>query len=124
MRLSSLVSIGAAAVTLSSCATIFAKHTVSIPIGSDPTGADVYVDGSRVGTSPTTVEVVNRKPHVITVRKAGHKEATCRIETGTGVGWIVLDVLGGLIPVIIDAATGEWNSLKTKTCNVNLVTEG
>ena len=25
-----------------------------------------------------------------------------------GAGWVVLDILGGVVPVIIDAATGAW----------------
>jgi hypothetical protein len=25
-----------------------------------------------------------------------------------GVKWIVLDILGGFVPVIVDAATGNW----------------
>ena len=32
-----------------------------------------------------------------------------------GAGYVVLDVLGGLLPVIIDAATGSWYVLSTNT---------
>jgi hypothetical protein len=32
-----------------------------------------------------------------------------------GAGWTVLDVLGGLIPLIVDAATCSWNQLENTT---------
>jgi hypothetical protein len=35
-----------------------------------------------------------------------------------GGGWIVLDVLAGLVPVIIDAATGEWSSVDEEDCRL------
>jgi len=35
-------------------------------------------------------------------------------------GIVVLDILVGLVPVIIDAATGAWNSLSPNMVNVTL----
>ena len=44
---------------------------------SEPHGADVYVDGTKVlGTTPAVVEVTrDHRPHTIEVRKAGYKPA-------------------------------------------------
>lgn len=39
----------------------------------------------------------------------------------SGAGWIVLDVLAGLVPIIVDAATGAWYGLDQD--NVNAVLE-
>lgn len=36
-------------------------------------------------------------------------------------GWIVLDILGALVPVVIYAATGAWYSLDQK--NIDAVLE-
>ncbi|ETA27261.1 hypothetical protein SJDPG2_04310 [Porphyromonas gingivalis SJD2] len=33
--------------------------------------------------------------------------------------WVVLDVLGGLIPVAIDAITGNWYGLDQNKLNVD-----
>jgi hypothetical protein len=107
-------------ILLSGCATLFASHTAQVSFGSDPAGADVLVDGSRVATTPGTVELASNKSHVVTLRKAGYQDATCTLNTNVGAGWIVLDVLGGLVPVVIDAATSNWNGLSTKVCNQNL----
>jgi len=104
----------------SGCATLFAHKTVMAPLSTDPPGAEVFVDGHRVGQTPMTFELSQRREHVITFRKAGYKEATCTIARSVGAGWVILDVLGGLVPVIIDAATGSWYGSNPKACNVNL----
>ena len=104
----------------SACATLFASKNTMAPMSSDPPGAEVFVDGHRVGQTPMTLELSHKSEHVITFRKAGYKEATCTIGRSVGAGWIVLDVIGGLIPVIIDAATGSWYGSNPKLCSVNL----
>lgn len=37
-----------------------------------------------------------------------------------GVGWILVDVLGGFVPLIVDAATSSWNQLDTTTVRCSL----
>ena len=53
---------------------------------------------------------------------ASKDTGTLRVTSRATVGasWVILDVLGGLVPIIIDAATGKWNSLDRETCNINL----
>ncbi len=53
-------------------------------------------------------------------RKEGYKEASCTLMRSTGAGWVILDILGGLIPVAIDAATGSWNQTKGSSCSGKL----
>ncbi len=38
-----------------------------------------------------------------------------------GAGWIILDILGGLVPIIVDVATGGWYELDNT--NVKVVLE-
>ncbi len=109
-----------AAVLLSGCATLFASKSKELSLISDPQGAEVYINGSRVGVTPMNFRVDNNKPQTVTFRKAGHKEVSCHLTTKTGAGWIVLDVLAGLVPVIIDAATGDWKQLDGSSCSVAL----
>ena len=72
-----------------------------------------------------SVELNNhQKAQTITVNKDGFREASCTVATGVGAGWVILDILGGLVPLIIDAATGEWRSISDAPCNVTLATEG
>ena len=119
-RTVSLIALAFASLAASSCATLFASKSTMAPLSSDPPGAEVFVDGHRVGQTPMTYELTHRREHVITFRKAGYKEASCAIARSVGAVWVVLDVVAGLVPVIIDAATGSWDNTRPNACNVNL----
>lgn len=109
-----------AAVVLFGCATILAgKGPVEIPTASTPTGADVYLDGNRLGTTPMNVKVERKKAQTLVFKKAGFKDTSCILEKSTGAGWVILDVVFGLVPVVVDAVTGDWTSVKG-TCTMVL----
>lgn len=57
-----------------------------------------------------------RREHTILFRKEGYRDKTYRVTRSAGVGWVILDILGGLAPLIVDAATGDW--LDTDDVNV------
>lgn len=109
--------------TAVACGTLFNSGSKSVSMSSEPSEAEVYVDGGRRGITPITLELDNQSEHTVVFRKDGHEEVTCQIGTSVGAGYVILDVLGGLVPVIIDAATGKWKSLDKETCNVNLPAE-
>ena len=67
------------------------------------------------------MDLNNHVGHRITLRREGHQDFTCVLETGIPSKWVVLDILGGLLPVIIDAATGDWKELQTDVCNATLL---
>lgn len=93
-------------------------------MASDPHGAEVFLDGNRVGTTPMRLRVDNGKSQVVTFKKAGYKDVSCQLTSKTGAGWVVLDVLTGLVPIVIDAATGNWKQVKESGCSVTLTTGG
>lgn len=84
---------------------------MGIPVATTPAGADVFLDGNRLGTTPVKVQVERKKPHTLVFRKEGYKEASCILATSTGAGWVILDILTGLVPVVIDAVTGDWTKV-------------
>ena len=90
------------------CATILSNPNQQINVASDPDGAKVYIGGQYVGETPVMYKVDSRKTHNIEFRKEGYKTKTYYLGNFVGGGWVVLDVLFGLVPVIIDAATGSW----------------
>jgi len=61
------------------------------------------------------------KSYNIEFRKEGYESVTRVVNTKVGGGWIVLDILGGLIPVIIDAVTEDWNKLDQDAVNAALI---
>jgi len=114
--LAGLILVGSAA----GCAALFNGKTTPVQMNSNPVGAEVLVDGTRVGTTPMSVDLSNDQTHTVTFRIVGLSPVTCVLNRKVGVGWVVLDVLGGLIPVIIDAATGSWYELDKNVCNGTL----
>lgn len=109
---------------LAGCATLLARKTTPVSMNSNPTGAEVWIDGNRAGTTPVTVTLDHRQEHVVVFTKDGYAESSCRLNRKVGAGWVVLDVVLGLIPVIVDAATGAWQSLDSDVCNVQLTPGG
>lgn len=109
---------------ITGCATLLARKTTPVSMNSNPVGAEVWIDGNRAGTTPVTVTLDHKDEHVIVFTKEGYTETSCRINRKVGAGWVVLDVVLGLLPVIVDAATGSWNSLDADVCNVQLAPGG
>jgi hypothetical protein len=97
---------------------LFNDKSPNVPVASNPEGASVYVDGHYVGETPVTVELSIRREHTITFRKDGYKDKSYQVSRSAGIGWVILDILGGLVPLIVDAATGDWFMLDTDRVNV------
>ena len=113
-----------ACAALSNCATVFNDREPLVDIDSQPAGADVYVDGEYLGTTPVQVELSVHREHTIVFRKDGFDDRTFRLSNEVGALWIVLDVVTGLIPLIVDAATGNWLELGDETVDVVLTSDG
>lgn len=97
---------------LSGCfATVIKGKNSKVEMTSIPSGADVYVNGEHVGQTPIKLKLDSSKSYTIEFRKSGYKSQTKQLSSGIGPGWVVLDVAFGLIPVVVDAATGSWYSL-------------
>lgn len=105
---------------LSGCATIFKGTNEEVRFGSEPQKAEVWVNGAKMGETPLSLKLESKKTYHIEFRKEGFKTATINITNHVGAGWIILDVLAGLVPVIVDAATGAWYSLDQKNIDAVL----
>jgi len=105
---------------LSSCATLFKRTSEEVRFGSEPQKAEVWVNGAKMGETPISLKLESKKTYTIEFRKEGYKPVTRTITNHVGAGWIILDVLAGLIPVIVDAATGAWYSLDQKNVDAAL----
>jgi len=114
------VGICAIAVLFTGCATIFHGSTDKVDFSSEPTAAKVYVNGQLMGNTPLQLNLISKHTYTIEFRKEGFDNKTVLINNSVGGGWIVLDILGGLFPVIIDAATGDWYSLDQEHVTASL----
>lgn len=108
---------------LSNCATLFKGTSEEVNFGSNPVGAEVWVDGKMMGKTPINFKLMSKKTYVIEFKLEGQTKVV-NLNNHVGAGWIILDVLGGLIPVIIDAATGAWYSFDQKNVNVDFRSPG
>jgi hypothetical protein len=104
---------------LSACATLFNSDKDAVSFSSTPSEAEVWINGSMRGHTPLTLELQPNEEYTVVFRKDGREQAY-ELENHVGAGWVVLDVLGGLIPIIVDAATGDWQELDSKAIQVNL----
>ena len=116
-----LLILGVMSLNFTGCAALFNKKEVTTPVSSTPDGAKVYVDGNYVGVSPVKVNLSVSSNHTILFEKEGYEKQTHFMNKSVGAGWVILDVLGGAIPVVIDAATGSWYELPSE--NVSVVLE-
>ena len=106
--------------SLTSCAAIFKGDSRTVALNSEPMGAQVYINGVNRGSTPVRLDLVSKKNYTVEFRKDGYENQVVALDNKLGVGWIVLDVLGGLVPVIIDAATGSWYGFAQKDVNAAL----
>ena len=113
-----------AAVATSGCATLFAEDRRPVVMNSAPDGATVYVNGAQVGMTPITVDLDNSENHVIRFTQEGREDAFCRLNASVGTKWLILDVLFGLVPLVVDAVTGDWKELDDDACHGVLIESG
>jgi hypothetical protein len=102
------------------CATIFKGTNAKVGFESAPPQAEVWVNGNLMGKTPLKLKLNVKEDYRIEFRKEGFQSEVVLIQNKVGAGWIVLDVLAGLVPVIIDAVTGAWYDLDQKNVNVVL----
>ncbi len=106
---------------ISGCATLLAPSTNPLAISSEPRGVEVYVNGYNMGKTPLRLDLKADKSYTIEYRKEGYESVTRIVNNKVGAGWVILDVICGLLPVIVDAATGAWYELDQSSVNAVLV---
>jgi hypothetical protein len=93
------------------CAAIFKGSSEQVYVNSDPAGAKIFVNGALMGSTPVMLQLKSNKTYNVEFRMDGYETKTYTLTNHLGAGWIILDVLCGLIPVVVDAATGAWYGL-------------
>lgn len=108
--------------SLSGCAAIFNDTRETVTFDSNPRGAQVSVNGVPIGATPVAAELTNEDDHQIQVSAPGYQPVTAFLTSSLGAGWLILDIfLGGLVGIIVDAATGSWYELDADSLFFNLV---
>ena len=109
------------ALLFSSCATVFSGNTDDVTITTDPGNALVTIDGIPRGYTPLTLELEKGDTYNVTITKDGFLPGYATIANKIGAGWVILDIVAGLVPLVIDAVTGAWGGLHPDTVFLVLV---
>jgi len=105
----------------SGCATLFGPSEHPLSLNSQPEKATVYVNGIERGQTPLELQLKADQSYTIEFRKEGYETVTRVVNTEVGAGWVILDILGGLVPIVVDAATQNWNKLDQEAVDAILI---
>jgi hypothetical protein len=118
--------IAAVVATMSGCATITRGTTEVLVIETVPPGADVRIDPIGVNCkTPCSLELKRKKDYTLTVEKPGYETVKTNVlseVSGAGAAGMAGNVLvGGLIGVAVDAASGATKKLTPNPVKLTLV---
>lgn len=73
-----------------------------------------------MGTTPLSLQLKADRTYNVEFRKKGYQPITRVVGSKVGAGWVILDIMSGFVPIVIDAATGAWNVLDESEIDANL----
>jgi hypothetical protein len=97
---------------LSSCATILKGNKDVVSFRTNPPGADIIVNDNYIGKTPLMTEINGNRQQRIEFQLDSSKSKIIFIDNHCQAGYVIFDILlTGLIGIVVDAATADWNSL-------------
>lgn len=97
-------------VLISGCATIFSGTSQQIRVDSNIEGAEVYLNGQKIGETPLVTKIPREINAHLEVRSPGHVKQQLPLKTvgtiGLYAGYIMMSVTVGTTSVLIDYGTG------------------
>lgn len=115
----------AASASLCACATVTRGTRQSWTVETDPSGAAVKTSaGFTCEQTPCTFKLKRKNDFEVTISKPGYKtyhgQVTHDVSTGGAAGMAGNVLVGGLIGIGVDAATGAMMNLKPNPLKVKL----
>lgn len=99
-------------VSSSACGLVFGGTQQMIRVESTPNGAAVVTDPQTTSyTTPAAFSLQRNRSYAMTISAPGYTSRTIDIQRSIRGGIVVLDIIFGIVPVIVDAATGAWYKL-------------
>ncbi len=109
---------------LSSCATIIDGTRQKVSFSSNPSNADVTIDGRMIGKTPLTEDLSKKDIHTVKINLSGyHPYEMTLIKKVNSWVWGNI-VLGGFIGLGVDALTGGLYELTPTQVNADLKVKG
>ena len=106
-------------ITVFSCASIVNGTKQDIRINSDPTGAQVSINGVKY-TTPAVIKLKRGSNHSLTFTKEGYEPVTLKIDKKFN-SWVLGNLIfGGVIGLIVDFSNGAAYKLSPEQVNAKL----
>jgi len=106
------------------CATVFKGSKSGVNFNSEPPGAEVMIGGMSKGITPLFIQLPSNRDQMVELKKAGYRPETVYLKRETITGYVILDIVPGFllawIPIVVDAASGNWYSLQPEEVAVKL----
>jgi hypothetical protein len=105
----------------SSCASIIHGNKQIMPISSNPTGAQVTVDGQLYYNSPCELVLDRDKPYIVTLTMDGYQTEQVKLERGFSLWFFIGIIPGAILPgPIYDLVSGSAYQLNPEAVSVTL----
>ncbi len=109
-----VVSLGLAVLTGSGCATLLKGSNEQVMVSSDPSGANVSINGQQTGTTPYVTTVPSSQNLQIEVSKPGYQTASVTDDANFRWGYEIWSFVEFVIPMGVDMADGAaWGHDQT-----------
>jgi len=115
--------LGLLASLASGCATAVNGTTQPISLSSNPSGAEIYVDGQPMGKTPGVVTLSRGSDHHIELRKEGYLPHTVPLARQRSTATLGNIYVGGLVGMGVDALSGANYKFVPECYNANLSPE-
>jgi len=100
-----------------SCATIISGSKQEILFSSNPPVAQIYVNNTLIGNTPMVYPLKRNSVYMVKIALEGYHDEEIKIKRGFN-GWTLGNILlGGVIGIIVDVATGAVYTLKPDQLN-------
>ncbi len=111
------------AIMLTGCATVMNHGSQKVNISSLPIGAGVTIDSKPYGKTPVVAKLARGEHHQVVIELPGYKTYNLALTRKVS-GWVWGNaIIGGVIGVVIDVATGNMYKLTPEQVMAELKTE-
>jgi hypothetical protein len=102
---------------LTSCATIVSGTKQSVKFSSNPSSATIFIDEVEVGKTPFELKLTRISEHSVMIKLDGYQTYQTKFTKKFNAWYLGNIVFGGIIGLVVDAATGAIYNLSPSEIN-------
>ena len=107
-------------VLLTNCASIIHGSRQDIAFSSNPSSAEITINGESRGKTPATISLKRNEDYAVKIQLLGYLPYEVNVSKKVD-GWIFGNIIfGGIIGLIVDASTGGMYKLSPEQINAQL----